>query len=99
MQSLVHFSLCLVIHLLGHKVVQIGPDAIRARLAITVVCVQNCDKLDTMVAAVAVVVLILYCSRFFVVTANQGHDQDLVWKQTPNAWHQQIARIVDHRFV
>ena len=23
---------------------------------------------------------------------------DLVWRAAPNAWHQQLARIVDHRF-
>ena len=27
-----------------------------------------------------------------------SHDSDLMWRDTPNAWHQQIARIVDHRF-
>ena len=26
------------------------------------------------------------------------NDADLVWRDTPNAWHQQLARIVDHRF-
>merc|ERR1719327_612680 len=28
----------------------------------------------------------------------QASEDDLAWKQTPNAWHQQAARIVDHRF-
>ena len=41
---------------------------------------------------------LLCCLRFSVAAANQGHHEDLAWKQTPNAWHQQIARIVDHRF-
>lgn len=44
------------------------------------------------------VAFLLCCLRFSVAAANQGHHEDLAWKQTPNAWHQQIARIVDHRF-
>lgn len=26
------------------------------------------------------------------------HNADLVWTDDPGAWHQQLARIVDHRF-
>ena len=26
------------------------------------------------------------------------NDLDLVWKNDPRQWHQQLARIVDHRF-
>ena len=26
-------------------------------------------------------------------------DADLVWRDAPGAWYQQIARIVDHRFI
>lgn len=28
----------------------------------------------------------------------QAVNQDLVWRESPQAWHQQTARIVDHRF-
>lgn len=27
------------------------------------------------------------------------HDDDLVWRNDPRQWHQQLARIVDHRFL
>ena len=32
------------------------------------------------------------------VGARAANDSDLVWRANPRAWHQQIARIVDHRF-
>ena len=32
------------------------------------------------------------------VGARAANDSDLVWRDNPRAWHQQIARIVDHRF-
>lgn len=32
------------------------------------------------------------------VASKPMSDLDLVWRDEPNAWHQQLARIVDHRF-
>ena len=30
--------------------------------------------------------------------ASGASADDLIWRDAPNAWHQQLARIVDHRF-
>lgn len=32
------------------------------------------------------------------VCVHASKDADLIWRNDPGAWHQQIARIVDHRF-
>ena len=33
-----------------------------------------------------------------LLAVGMSADSDLVWRDNPRAWHQQIARIVDHRF-
>ena len=38
-------------------------------------------------------------TRYPPAAAVYTHDADLVFDNAPGAWHQQLARIVDHRFI
>ena len=46
--------------------------------------------------------LLAFCVAICVHDAGSApvgfKSDDLTWKQTPQAWHQQAARIADHRF-